>query len=55
MIKVQHRKLYASHYNDDSTGIGFEFKKMQMEIRHNEGHGSTYNVENINKIKKTKG
>jgi hypothetical protein len=27
MIKVQHRKLYSSHYNDDDTGIGIELKK----------------------------
>ncbi len=29
MIKVKHRKLYSTHYNDDddSLGIGLELKK----------------------------
>jgi hypothetical protein len=27
MIKVQHWKIYASHYNDESPDIGFEFNK----------------------------
>jgi hypothetical protein len=39
MIKVQHWKLYSSHYNDDDTGIGFELKKMQMEDQHYDGMG----------------
>jgi hypothetical protein len=34
MIKVQHWKLYSSHYNDDDTRIGFELKKMHMEYQH---------------------
>jgi hypothetical protein len=36
MIKVQHWKLYSLHYNDDDTGIGFEFelKTIQMEYQH---------------------
>jgi hypothetical protein len=38
MIKVQHWKLYSSHYNDD-TGIGFEFKKNQTEYQHYDGMG----------------
>ncbi len=29
MIKVQHWKLYSSHYNDDDTGIVFELKKIK--------------------------
>jgi hypothetical protein len=24
MIKVQHWKIYAAHYNDESSGIGME-------------------------------
>jgi hypothetical protein len=39
MIKVQHWKLYSSHYNDDDTGIGFELKKNQMEYQHYDGMG----------------
>ncbi len=27
MIKVQHWKIYSSHYNDESPDIGFEFNK----------------------------
>jgi hypothetical protein len=33
MIKVQHWKMYSSHYNDDDTGIGFELKIMQTEYQ----------------------
>jgi hypothetical protein len=40
MIKVQHWKLYSSHYNDDdNTGIDFELKKKQMEYQHYDGMG----------------
>ncbi len=39
MIKVQHWKLYSSHYNDDDTGIGFELKKNQTEYQHYDGMG----------------
>jgi hypothetical protein len=39
MIKVQHWKLYSSHYNDDDTGIGFDLKKVQMDYQHYEGMG----------------
>jgi hypothetical protein len=33
MIKVQHWKLYAAHYNDDddTLGIGLELKKLQFQ------------------------
>jgi hypothetical protein len=27
MIKVQHRKIYATYYEDMSLGIGMELKK----------------------------
>jgi hypothetical protein len=27
MITVQHWKVFASHYNDESSGIGLELKK----------------------------
>jgi len=39
MIKVQHWKLYASHYNDTSFGIGDELKKLQFQYSHYEGFG----------------
>ncbi len=39
MIEVQHWKLYALHYNDDDTGIGFELKKIQMEYQSYDGMG----------------
>jgi hypothetical protein len=39
MIKVQHWKLYSSHYNDDETGIGFELKRIQIEYQHYDGMG----------------
>jgi hypothetical protein len=39
MIKVQHWKIYAAHYNDDSSGIGMELKRIQLAYRHYEGMG----------------
>jgi hypothetical protein len=41
MIKVQHWKLYASHYNDDddTLGIGLELKKLQIKYSNYEGMG----------------
>jgi hypothetical protein len=30
MIKVQHWKIYAAHYNDDSSGIGMELKRIHL-------------------------
>jgi hypothetical protein len=39
MIKIQHWKIYAAHYNDDSSGIGMELKRIQLEYRHYEGMG----------------
>ncbi len=39
MIKVQHWKLYATHYydDDDSLEIGLEFKKLQFQYSNYEG------------------
>jgi hypothetical protein len=39
MIKVQHWKLYATHYNykDDKLGIGLELKKLQFQYSNYEG------------------
>jgi hypothetical protein len=39
MIKVQHWKIYAAHYNDDSSGIGMEMKRIQLANQHYEGVG----------------
>ncbi len=41
MIKVQHWKLYATHYNydDDTLGIGLELKKLQFQYSNYEGLG----------------
>jgi hypothetical protein len=41
MIKVQHWKLYASHYNDDddTLGIGLELKKLQFKYSNYEKMG----------------
>jgi hypothetical protein len=41
MIKVQHWKLYASHYNndDDTLGIGLELKKLHFKNSNYEGMG----------------
>jgi hypothetical protein len=37
MIKIQHWKIYAAHYNDDSSRIGMELKRIQLAYRHYEG------------------
>jgi hypothetical protein len=39
MIKIQHWKIYAAHYNNDSSGIGMELKRIQLAYRHYEGMG----------------
>jgi hypothetical protein len=39
MIKVQHWKIYAAHYNDDSSGIGMEMKRIQLAYQHYKGMG----------------
>jgi len=33
MIHVQNWKIYASHYDDDSTELGFELKKEQLHYK----------------------
>jgi hypothetical protein len=52
IVKVQHRKLYSSHYNDDNTGIGFELKKIQMEYQHYDGMGVRITWEILQKSRK---
>jgi hypothetical protein len=39
MIKVQHWKIYAAHYNDEPSKIGRELKKMQLAYQNYEGMG----------------
>jgi hypothetical protein len=39
MIKVQHWKIYAAHYEDMLLGIGLELKKMQFHYQQNECMG----------------
>jgi hypothetical protein len=41
MIKVQHWKLYATHYNDDddTLGISLALKKLQFQYSNYEGLG----------------
>jgi hypothetical protein len=39
MIKIQHWEIFAAHYNDDSSGIGMELKRIQLAYRHYEGMG----------------
>ena len=47
MIKVQHWKLYATHYNDDddTLGIGLELKKVQFKYSNYEGMGVPVSTE----------
>ncbi len=47
MIKVQHLKLYATHYNDDddTLGIGLELKKLQFQYSNYEGMGVPISME----------
>jgi len=33
MIHVQNWKIYASHYSDDSTDLGFELKQAQLHYK----------------------
>jgi hypothetical protein len=39
VIKIQNWKIYAAHYNNDSSGIGMELKRIQLSYRHYEGMG----------------
>ncbi len=47
MIKVQHWKLYATHYNDDddTLGIGLELKKLKFQYSNYEGLGVPISTE----------
>jgi hypothetical protein len=52
MIKIQHWKIYAAHYNDDSSGIGMELKKIQLAYRHYEGLGVPTSGELLSRSRK---
>jgi hypothetical protein len=47
MIKVQHWKLYATHYNndDDTLEISLELKKLQFQYSNYEGMGVPISME----------
>jgi hypothetical protein len=36
MIKVQHWKIYAAHYNNESSEIGMELKRMHLACQNYE-------------------
>jgi hypothetical protein len=52
MIKIQHLKIYAAHYNDDSSGIGMELKRIQLAYRHYEGMGVPISGEILSRSRK---
>ena len=52
MIKVQHWKLYATHYNDIGLGIGDEMKKLQFQYTHYEGMGVPINHRILDRARK---
>jgi hypothetical protein len=52
MIKVQHWKIYAAHYNDDSSGIGIELKSIQLADQHYEGMGVPISGELLSRSRK---
>jgi hypothetical protein len=52
MIKIQHWKIYSAHYNDDSSGIGLELKRIQLAYRHYEGMGVPISGELLSRSRK---
>jgi hypothetical protein len=52
MIKIQHWKIYAAQYNDESSGIGMELKKIQLAYRHYEGLGVPISGELLTRSRK---
>jgi hypothetical protein len=52
MIKVQHGKIYAVYYNDDSSGIGIEMKRIQLAYQHYAGMGVPISGELLSKSRK---
>jgi hypothetical protein len=52
MIKVQHWKIYAEHYNDESSEIGMEWKRMQLAYQNYEGMGVPISGEILSRSRK---
>jgi hypothetical protein len=54
MIKVQHWKLYATHYNDDddTLGIGLELKKLQFQYSNYGGMGVPISTEILTRCRR---
>ena len=52
MIKIQHWKIYATHYNNNSSGIGMELKRIQLAYRLNEGMGVPISGEILSRSRK---
>ena len=52
MIKIQHWKIYATHYNNDSSGIGMELKRIQLAYRYYEGMGVPISGDLLSRSKK---
>jgi hypothetical protein len=52
MIKVQHWQIYAAHYNDESSGIGMELKRMQIAYQNYEDMGGPISGEILSRSRK---
>jgi hypothetical protein len=52
MTKVQHWKIYAVQYNDDSSAIGMEMKTIQLAYQHYEGMGVSISGELLSRSRK---
>jgi hypothetical protein len=52
MIKVQHWKIYAAHYDDNSSGIGMEMKRIQLAYQHCKGMGVPISGELLSRSRK---
>jgi hypothetical protein len=39
MIKVQHWKIYATHYNDDDDTLGIDLELMKLQFQHSNYEG----------------
>jgi hypothetical protein len=53
MIKVQHWKIYAAHYNYDSSGIGMALNGMQLAYQNYEGMGVPISGEILSRSRKS--
>jgi hypothetical protein len=52
MIKVQHWKMYAAHYNNDSSGIGIVMMRIQSAYQHYKGMGVPISGESLSRSRK---